>query len=134
MATNITGVSITKPTEDPDIEIDESFQMGGQISTAGGGGWNESGDMYFQWDQGSATWIDIAGSGGLYTEDTNPITGLQTTDEQMITVYGGFSGTFNVRVKLIEDDSTEHLSSSVEVTVSTVSAPVIPIVRKVCGV
>ena len=132
MATNITGVSITKPTEDPDMQVDGSFEMGSQIATAGGGGWNESGDMYFQWDQGTATWVDIGESGGLYTEDTNPITGLQTTTEQTITVYGGSAGTFNVRIKLIEDDLTEHLSSSVEVTVN--SAPIIPVVRKVCGV
>ena len=132
MATNITGVGITKPTEDPAMQVDGSFEMGGQIATAGGGGWGESGDMYFQWDQGTATWIDIGESGGLYTEDTNPITGLQTTDEQTITVYGGSAGTFNVRIKLIEDDLTEHLSSSVEVTVNP--APTIPIVKKVCGV
>ena len=88
--------------------------------------------MYCQWDQGTETWIDIAESGGLYTEDANPITGLQTTDEQTITVYGGAEGTFNVRVKLIEDDLTEHLSSSVEVTVSP--APRAPIVKRVCGV
>ena len=132
MATNITGVSITKPTEDPDIQVTDSFQMDGQITTAGGGGWGESGDMYFQWDQGTATWIDIGESGGLYTEDTNPINGLQTEDEQAITVCSGFEGTFNVRIKLIEDDSTEHLSSSVEVTVN--EAPIVPIVRKVCGV
>ena len=132
MATNITGVTITKPTEDPDIQVGGNFEIGSQIATAGGGGWAESGDMYFQWDQGTATWIDIGESGGLYTEDTNPITGLQTTDEQTITVYGGSAGTFNVRIKLIEDDSTEHLSSSVEVTVNP--APRIPIVRRVCGV
>ena len=132
MATNITGVIITKPTEDPAIQVDDSFEMGGQIATSGGGGWGESGDMYFQWDQGTATWVDIGEGGGLYTEDTNPITGLQTTTEQTITVYGGSAGTFNVRIKLIEDDLTEHLSSSVEVTVN--SAPIIPVVRKVCGV
>ena len=132
MATNITGVNMTQPTVDPDISAGGNFPMGGQITTAGGGGWGESGDMYFQWDQGTATWIDIGESGGLYTEDTNPITGLQTTDEQTITVYGGSAGTFNVRIKLIEDDLTEHLSSSVEVTVNP--APAIPVVRKVCGV
>jgi len=132
MATNITGVSITKPTEDPNIQVSGNFEMGGQIATAGGGGWGESGDMYFQWDQGIATWLDIGGSNGLNTEDTNPIIGLQTTNEQTITVGSGVSGIFNVRVKLIEDDLTEHLSSSVEVTVNP--APSVPVVRKVCGV
>ena len=53
MATNITGVTMTQPLSDPNIQTGGSFTMGGQISTAGGGGWAESGDMYFEWDQGT---------------------------------------------------------------------------------
>jgi len=124
MATNITGVSMTQPAVDPDIAAGGDFPMGGQISTSGGGGWGESGDMYFEWDQGTSTWATIGGSGDLYTEDTNPITGLQTTDEQVITVKSdGTAGNFQVRVKLIEDDSTEHTTTPVDVTVTEEAGP-----------
>jgi len=108
------------PVGDPAPDPEGNFLMGGQIVTSGGGGWTESGDMYFQWDQGTATWTDLASTGALnIAAQTNPITGLQTTDEQQLTVYNdGTTGTFNIRIKLIEDDLTEHLSSTQEVTVA----------------
>jgi len=120
MATNIVGVTMPTPAGDPNPAPEGNFVMGGQITTSGGGGWAESGDMYFQWDQGTATWTDLASTGALnIAAQTNPITGLQTTEEQQITVYNdGTTGTFNIRVKLIEDDLTEHLSSTQEVTVA----------------
>ena len=65
MATNITGVTMTQPTVDPDIDANGSFTMGGQIITSGGGGWAESGDMYFEWDQGTATWATLGSTGDL---------------------------------------------------------------------
>ena len=124
MATNITGVSITRPLSDPAIDSGQSFIMGGQIGTAGGGGWAESGDMYFEWDQGSGSWATIGTSGDLYHSATNPITGLQTTAEQTLTVYAGVavSGTFQVRVKLIEDDLTEYTTAATTVTVTNAAA------------
>ena len=119
MATNIVGVTMPTPASDPTPSPGGDFIMGGQITTAGGGGWGESGDMYFQWDQGTSTWIDLASTGALnIAAQTNPITGLQTTEEQQLTVYSdGTEGVYNIRIKLIEDDLTEHLSSSIEVTV-----------------
>jgi len=122
MATNITGVSLEQPLTDPAIDVDASFNMGGAIIKAGGGGWAESGDMYFEWDQGTATWITIGSTGGLSTADTNPITGLQTVVEQVISVTGNSTGTYNVRIKLIEDDANTHYSVvTTEVTVTGAS-------------
>jgi len=119
MSTNITGVTMPRPTVDPNIAAGGSFEMGGQITAAGGGGWAESGDMYFEWDQGIGSWATIGGSGDLYTEDTNPILGLQTATEQIITVKNdGTAGGFQVRVKLIEDDLTEWTTAAVNVTVA----------------
>lgn len=120
MATNITGVTFTQPSSDPGISPEGNFVMGGQIQTSGGGGWAESGDMYFEWDQGTSTWATIGGSGALFTEDTNPITGLQTADEQTITVYNdGTTGSFQIRVKLIEDDLTEYTTTPVDVVIAS---------------
>ena len=123
MATNITGVNQTQPLSDPGISPNGNFVMGGQITTAGGGGWAESGDMYFEWDQGSASWVTLGSTGALnVSSQTNPITGLQTTTEQTITVYNdGTTGSFQVRVKLIEDDQTSYTTTPVDVVVSVVA-------------
>lgn len=120
MATNIVGVTMTQPSSTVNISPGNNFTMGGRITTAGGGGWAESGDMYFEWDQGIGSWTTISGSGDLSTQNTNPKTGLQTTVEQIITVDSdvGASGSFNIRVKLIEDDLTEYTTSPVQVNIT----------------
>ena len=120
MATNITGVTMPQPVSDPGISPSGSFTMGGQITIAGGGGWAESGDMYFEWDQGTSTWVTMGSTGALnVAAQTNPITGLQTVTEQTVTVYNdGTMGSFQVRVKLIEDDLTTHTTTPVAVVVS----------------
>jgi len=111
---------MTAPTVDPAINTGGSFTMSGQITTTGTGSWNESGDMYWEWDQGTSTWASIAGTGDLYTLTTNPVTGLQTTDVQSKTIYSdGTAGSFQVRIKLVEDDLTEHTTTPVDVTVSS---------------
>ena len=123
MSTNIIGVTMTAPGSDPGIDVGGNFPMTGVISTAGGGGWNESGDMYFEWDQGTATWVTIGTSSaaGLYHSATNPILTLQTTNPQTLTVYGGAAGSFQVRVTLIEDDLTTYNTAAIDVTVSAVA-------------
>ena len=45
-AQTINGVTLTQPTADPNIAETQTFTMGGQISTQGGGGWSESGDRF----------------------------------------------------------------------------------------
>jgi hypothetical protein len=121
MATNIVGVTMTQPLSDPNIQTGGSFTMGGQITVAGGGGWAESGDMYFEWDQGTGSWATIGTSGGLYHSATNPLLGLQTAVEQTITIYSDTADTYQVRVKLIEDDLTEYTTTAQTVTVSAPS-------------
>jgi len=120
MATNIVGVTMPTPASDPGISTNGNFTMGGVITTAGGGTWAESGDMHFQWDQGNDNWVTMGSTGALnVASQTNPITGLQTATEQQVTVYNdGTTGTFNIRVRLIEDDLTEWLSSSLQIVVS----------------
>jgi hypothetical protein len=121
MATNIVGVTMPQPTSDPNIQTGGNFTMGGQISVAGGGSWAESGDMYFEWDQGTSTWTTIGTSGGLYHSATNPLLGLQTAVEQTITIYSDTAGSYQVRVKLIEDDLTEYTTTAQTVTVNAPS-------------
>jgi len=100
MATNITGVTMTQPLSDPGIAPNGNFTMGGQIQTAGGGGWAESGDMYFEWDQGTSTWATLGSTGVLnVAAQTNPVLGLQDANEHTITVYNdGTTGSFQVRI------------------------------------
>lgn len=77
MATNIIGVTITRPLADPAIEPSGTFIIGGAITKSGGGAWAESGDMYAEWDQGTGSWATMGSSGALnVAAATNPITGL----------------------------------------------------------
>lgn len=123
MATNITGVSITRPLTDPNIDPSGDFIIGGQITPSGGGAWAESGDMYAEWDQGTGSWTTIGSSGALnVAAQTNPVTGLQDANEHTWTVYNdGTEGTFQVRIKLIEDDLTEYTTAAT--TVAVLSGP-----------
>ena len=81
MATRITGVNITQPLIDPQIAANDNFILGGRITKAGAGSWSESGDMHFQWDQGTDTWTNLGSTGALNVAvQTNPVTGLQDTN------------------------------------------------------
>ncbi|MFC1843314.1 Ig-like domain-containing protein [Thermodesulfobacteriota bacterium] len=117
--TSITGVTMT--TVDPTtIAVSGNFTMGGTMSTTNGA--NESGNFFFEWDQGTGSWTTIgaSGSGELYTNDTNP-TGLiaATSTEQTITVISdGTAGSYQVRITLIEDDNTSYTTTPVTVTVT----------------
>ena len=134
MSTNITGVTMTQPTQSVNVNPGGSFTMGGQIVKSGGGGWAESGDMYFEWDQGSGSWQTIPSSGNVSTQNTNPKLGLQTDVEQTITVDVGeaASGNFNVRVKLIEDDLTEYTTSSIQVNINSSSSYKPKVITTIC--
>jgi hypothetical protein len=99
MATNLTSVTLTAPSVDPDIPVDSSFVMTITGGYSGGGGVT-SHDFYWEWDQGIDSWQAIpasGGSAGLYTNDTNPLTGKTTTDPETITVYGDAAGVFKIR-------------------------------------
>ncbi|MFC1819014.1 right-handed parallel beta-helix repeat-containing protein [Thermodesulfobacteriota bacterium] len=118
--TSITGVTMT--TVDPTtISASGTFTMGATMTTTNGA--NEQGNIYFEWDPvGDGSWTTIGGSSAVafYTSDTNP-TGLipATPTEQTITVISnGTTGSWNVRVRLVEDDSTEYTTTGVAVTVT----------------
>ena len=120
MATNITGLAADRPLVDPDIAVNEDFLLGGHLTTSGSGGWNESAEIYFEWDQGTATWVSLASTGALnIAAQGNPTAVLQDTNEHQVTVYSdGTAGSFQVRLKAIEDDATEYTTTPVDVTVT----------------
>jgi hypothetical protein len=125
MATNINGVTMPTPSATVNENAGDSFTMGGVISTVGGGAWAESGDMYFEWDQGTGTWVTIGSTGYLQTADTNPILLLQTAVEQQVTIDSDVDGpadAYQIRVKLIEDDLTTHYSGEQTVNVAVALA------------
>ena len=119
MAKTVASVNLTQPVGDPAITEGQTFVQGGQ-AVQGGSGQPPSYDMHFQWDQGTANWIDIAGAGDLNTADTNPIVNIVTYDEQTITVTGDTIGTYNVRVQTVDhrDGDALDTSGTQEVTVS----------------
>ena len=122
MSTNITGLAADRPLVDPAIAVDEDFLLGGHLLTAGGGGWNESAEIYFEWDQGTATWTSLSSTGALnIAAQGNPTAVLQDINEHQVTVYSdGTAGSFQVRLKAIEDDATEYTTTPVDVTVTGV--------------
>ena len=120
MSTNITGVTMPTPSATVNEYAGESFTMGGVITTSGSGDWAESADMYFEWDQGTGTWTTIGATGYLSTQDTNPILTLQTVVEQQITIDSDIAGpedSYQIRVKIIEDDLTVAYSGEQTVNV-----------------
>jgi len=121
MSITISGVNLTQPLSDPGISPNGNFTMGGQLTTQGAGGWADTGIMHFQWDQGTVSWTDLASTGALnIAAQTNPITGLQDTNEHTITVYNdGTTGTFNIRIYVIDEDLDEYYSSTQEIVVAS---------------
>ena len=119
----ITGVTMTQPNTNISISTYSSFTMSGSMQT--GGGKSETGDMYFEWDQGTGTWTTITGSGALYTNDTNPKTGLpgDSTVYSITVTSDGTTGSYNVRVKVIDSSSSTYTSTSRTVTVNADTTP-----------
>ena len=97
MARNLNSLTITDPVSDPNIDEGNSFTFGVTPGFAGGGGVNAY-DLDFQWDQGTATWVTIASTGGLSTADTNPISSTTSTVEVPITVDANTAGSYSIRV------------------------------------
>lgn len=119
MAT-VASVALTQPSSDPNINEAGTFTMGGQITKALHGGIDA--DMHFQWDQGTATWTDIAGSGGLSTADTNPIASVGDEAEHTITVTGNTAGSYEVRVQTVDNNDGGALDTSGTQTVTVNAA------------
>lgn len=98
MAQNLSTLTITDPTVDPNIAESGTFTFEVTPTFNGGGGIN-SYDLDFQYDQGTGSWTTIpASSGGLTTSNTNPITGLAVNTPSSITVTGVTTDTYSIRV------------------------------------
>jgi hypothetical protein len=117
MAT-VSSVALTQPASDPNINEGGTFTHGGQITKALHGGLDYN--MHWQWDQGTGTWTDITGSGGLSTADTNPQNNLGDEAEHTITVTGNTAGSYEVRIRTVDnnDGGAEDLSGTQTVTVN----------------
>jgi len=103
MASNLSGVVLDAPTEDPAIEVAGSFTMTIHATYNGGGG-AATHSLWLEWDQGTDTWQAIPASGGdagLYTDDVSSYVDTNTLYDAAnpisITVYGDASGTFKIR-------------------------------------
>jgi hypothetical protein len=103
MASNLNGVVLSAPTEDPQIGIAGSFTMMIYGTYIGGGGASTH-SLWLEWDQGTDTWQAIPASGGdvgLYTDGTSSYVDTSTVydigNPISITVYGDAEGTFKIR-------------------------------------
>ena len=115
MAT-VASVALTQPSVDPEINETQTFTQGGQVTKATHGGLDF--DMHFQWDQGTSTWTDLTGSGGLSTADTNPALSLGDENEHTITVTGNTEGSYEVRVQTVDNNEDSALDTSGTQTVT----------------
>ena len=115
MARNLSSLTISQPSVDPDISVSGTFTFEVTPGFAGGGSVNAY-DLNFEYDQGTGSWIDIpASSGGLTTSDTNPIASTTSVDPTSITVTGVTADGYSIRVT---NDSRGVTSGTQTVTVS----------------
>lgn len=114
----IASVALTQPTSDPNVTEGNTFTIGGQITKSNHGGLDYN--MYAQWDQGTGTWVDIPTTGAALTVSASPI-GANIIDEveHTATVTGVTAGSYNVRIRTVDNNDTgaEDFSSSQGVTV-----------------
>ena len=99
MANNLISVALTDPIVTVNISVTDTFNM--EITgTYQGGGGVAAHDFYWEFDQGTSTWITIPASGGtlgLYTDNTNPLIGKTDTAAESITVTADAVGSFQIR-------------------------------------
>ena len=114
MARNLFTLTISDPTSDPNIDEGNSFTFEVTPGFAGGGGVTAY-DLNFEWDQGTATWIDLTPTGNLSTDNTNPIATTTADTPTSITVDADGAGSFEIRVT---NDSRSITSGTQAVTVN----------------
>lgn len=118
MAT-VASVTLTAPSSDPNINEGGTFTMTGDVADANHGGIDY--DMHWQYDQGTSTWIDIPTSGSeLSVPASNPILGHNVKGTTSKTITGEGAGTYEVRIRTIDnnDGGAEDLSGTQTVTVN----------------
>lgn len=117
------SVTQTAPSSDPNIDVGQSFAHEGNVTKSNHGGLDY--DFYWQWDQGTGTWVDIgtSTSAGLYHAATNPLAAEKDEVTKSLTVFGGAAGSYNVRCRTIDnnDGGAEDLSGTQAVTVNAVA-------------
>ena len=122
MAKTVTSIALDLPANDPNIDEAQTFSMDGTVSATGSHVYDF--DVHMQWDQGTATWVDLTGSGGLSTADTNPVNNHANANLTAITVTGNTAGSYSVRIRTIDhnDADAEDLSGTQTVTVNAPSS------------
>ena len=121
MAKTVTSIALDLPASDPNSDEAQTFTMDGTVTSSGSH--ELDCDVHMQWDQGSATWVDLTGSGGLSTADTNPVNNHVNENLTAITVTGNTAGSYEVRIRTIDHNDTdaEDLSGTQTVTVNVPS-------------
>ncbi|MGW8301315.1 MAG: hypothetical protein ACWGNO_04560 [Desulfobacterales bacterium] len=100
MSSNLSGVVLSAPSVDPNIDEGQSFTMTIYGTYSGGGGASAH-DMYLEWDQGIDSWQAIPSSGALNSAQQTSYVGTMTLWDSgnpiSITVNGDTAGTYKIR-------------------------------------
>jgi hypothetical protein len=116
-------VTMTAPLSDPDIAAGQTFDMSCYWTKIYSGSSYPSVTLYFEYDQGTGTWVTIpASGGGLTTSGTNPKTSTTDGVTYTITVTGSTAGVYNVRCKAVDAYGTKYSPEQTVVTVSIANA------------
>tara|TARA_R110000772_G_scaffold83288_8_gene176135 strand:+ start:378 stop:767 length:390 start_codon:yes stop_codon:yes gene_type:complete len=119
MAT-VATVTLDLPSSDPNIDVGQTFAMQGDVADALHGGMDY--DMKWQYDQGTATWIDIPSSGSELSVPANPILNHGTKGVTSKTVTGEGAGTYDVRIQTIDNNDGSAVDTSGTQTVTVNAA------------
>ena len=116
-------VTMTEPSSDPDIVTGQTFNMSCYWTRIYTGSSPPNVNLYFEYDQGTGTWVQIPASGKLNTSDDNPETGTTHDTTYTITVTSSTAGVYSVRCRAHDtSNSIIRYSETQTVTVSIVNA------------
>ena len=117
MARILSSVTLSVPAGNISKAVNETFTMTQQFATTGTGG-TEAVTLYWQYDQGTGTWIDIPTSGSIgLTADAGEEIGASRITDYSRTITCKSAGAFVIRAKAV-GSSTKYSTNTPVVTIS----------------
>lgn len=117
-AERLYSVTMTEPSSDLEIVTGQTFNMSCYWTSVYYWG-TPTVHLYFEYDQGNDTWVEIPASGKLSTSDDNPNTTTTVDTICTINVTGSTAGVYNVRCKA--HDTSNNIIKYSETQTVTVS-------------
>lgn len=120
MAKELSGVTLTAPSSDPNVTETQTFQMSATYTVAGHGG-EETVDLHWRYSTTSGSgYVDIPTTGGVMNVTTNPEAKTDSTITHSVTVTVNTAGTYYLNVRAVGQSSAGDFNNGNQVL--TVSA------------